>query len=98
MIVDNSALFGCALATLVVVVVPNFDVLKDTQGIVCQDGAREVESQQIRSDTEAIQSHEPRGQARHDLAWNAGLVQPDNALVFLADSQEQNTCCAKPLV
>ena len=61
MIVDNSALFGCALATLVVVVVSNFDVLKDAQGIVCQNGAREVESQQIGSDAEAIQSHEARG-------------------------------------
>ena len=79
-----------SLPMLVVVVVADFDVFQDAQGVVGQHGTGEVERQEVRGHAQAVEPHQAGGEAGHDLARDAGLVQTDDALVGLADPQQQD--------
>ena len=63
----------------VVVVVADFHVFQYAERVVGEHGAGEVERQQIAGHAETIETHQPRRQARHDLARNAGLMQTDDS-------------------
>ena len=61
---SQTVLKTLAFATLVFVVVADFDVLEDAQGVVGQDRTREIQSEQIRCDPQAVESHQPGREAR----------------------------------
>ena len=83
---------------LVVVIVSDFDVFEHAQGVIGQYGGGEVERQQVRGHAEAVQAHQPRGEARQDFSGNAGLMQAHHALIGFAHAQQQNARRAEPLV
>ena len=46
------------LTNFIIVVETDFDVFEDAQGIIGQDGGREVQGEQVRRDAKTIQTHQ----------------------------------------
>jgi hypothetical protein len=74
----------------VVMIIAYLNVFQHTEGVVSQHRAREIERQQVRCDSERIQSHQAGGEARRYLSGNPGLVQPDDALLMFSHPEQQD--------
>ncbi len=57
---SHLTLLRLRLAMVVIVVITDFNVFEYAQCIVGQDGAGEIQGEEIGSDTEAIQAHQAR--------------------------------------
>lgn len=77
-------------AMFIVVVVTDFHILKHRESIVCKDSERKVKRQKIGRDAKRIQSHQAGGKAGRDFSWNSGLMQTDDTLILLPDSNEDD--------
>ena len=65
-------------------------VVEDGQCVFRMDSQRAIERNQIGGDGIAVDAHEAYRQAGALFAWQARLIQTDDALALVADAQEQD--------
>jgi hypothetical protein len=73
---------GSAVGMGVIGVAPNLHIIEHRERILGRDGERTIERDKIGRDGFAIDAHEAHGKARRHLAWNTGLEEADDPLLF----------------
>src|ERR671924_1123897 len=69
---------------------PDLDVLEDPERVGDEDGGGVVGADEVVDDPFFVNAHEPDVQAGLGFVGDAGLVQADDALVFLTDSHDED--------
>src|SRR5215470_1803266 len=68
----------------------DLDVLEDAERVGDQHGGGEVRSDEVRGDGPVADVHPPHREARLYLVRDPGLVEPDDALVLVAEPHRED--------
>jgi len=79
----------------IIVVTANEDIIQPRDGIAIEHSRGEVTRHQVRRDGMRIRPHVTDRKPGLDLAGHAHLVEPDYALLGLADPEEENARAAE---
>src|SRR5580698_1126266 len=88
---------GSAVGMGVIGVAPNLHIIEHRERILGRDGERTIKRDKIGRDGFAIDAHEAHGKARRHLAWNTGLEEADDPLLFFAGANEQDLAGLGPV-
>src|SRR5438874_9639462 len=77
-------------SSLEVMVLADVDLLEHAESVFRQHGRRAVERDEVLRRAFRADAHLAHGEARRDLAGNAGLEETDDAALLFADAHQEN--------
>src|SRR5271155_5217960 len=90
---DTGAPVGSGVGMGIIGIAADFDVVENGKRVLRQDGERAIKRDEVGCDGLAVDPHEADRKARRDFARNAGLKEPDNALLLFAGANQEDLGC-----